>query len=284
MKDYLQYAGRTAVVTGAASGIGKAVTEILVNVGARVHTLDYAEVTTPGIASYHHIDLGVKDQIDAAFAELPDTIDAYFGIAGVSGQRNDWNTTVLINFGANKYITDTYLGDRMAAHGAIAYVSSTAGLNWEKHTDEVAGITTSQGWEETAAAIEALEMNDRPGPEAYPVSKRLVNQYATEQAAFFASRGIRVNAIMPASTKSGLTEDFALSVGGMDNLVKYTGFAERLAEAREMAEPLVFLNSPMASYISGVVLPVDFGSRTVQTLGLIPDPLDVPMIRAGAAA
>lgn len=280
MKDYLQYTGKTVLVTGAASGMGKATAEFLVDLGAEVHTLDYAEVTIPGIASYQHVDLGVQEQIDSVFQNLPQTIDAFFGIAGVSGQRQDWNTTVRINFGANKYITDTYLTDRLTDGGAIVYVTSTAGLNWEKHTNEVAGVTTVQGWGAMVAAIEGLGMGDQPGMVGYPVSKRLLNQYATEQVAVFAPRKARVNAIMPASTQSGLTEDFANTVGGMDNLVKYTGFAGRLAESCEMALPLVFLNSAMASYISGLVIPIDFGARTVQTLGQADDPLDVPMIAA----
>lgn len=278
MKDHLQYAGKTVLVSGAASGMGKATTEVLVDLGAAVHTLDYAEVTVPGIASYNHVNLGVKKEVDSVFAALPDKFDAYFGIAGVSGQQHDWNTTVLINFGANKYITDTYLSDRMVSGGAIVYVSSTAGLNWEKFTAEVEGLTTAQGWDEVVAAIESLGKSEQPGPDGYPVSKRLMNQYATEQVASFASKQVRVNALMPASTQSGMTDEFADSVGGLDNLVKYTGFAGRLAESMEMALPLVFLNSPMASYISGVVLPVDFGARTLQTLGRIDDPLDAPMI------
>lgn len=280
MKDYLQYTGKTVLVTGAASGMAKATAEYLVDLGAEVHTLDYAEVTIPGIASYQHVDLGVKDEIDTVFQGLPQSIDAFFGIAGVSGQRQDWNTTVRINFGANKYITDTYLADRLADGGAIVYVTSTSGLNWEKHIDEVAGLTTAQGWDAMVAAIEGLGMGDEPGTAGYGPSKRLLNQYATEQVATFAPRKARVNAIMPASTQSGLTEDFVKTVGSMENLVRYTGFAGRLAESSEMALPMIFLNSPMASYISGLVIPIDFGTRTVQTLGQAEDPLDVPMITA----
>ncbi|MBF7096832.1 hypothetical protein [Alkalibacter mobilis] len=57
-----------------------------------------------------------------------------------------------------------------------------------------------------------------------------------------------------------MTAEFSIAAGGDDILLKYTGFAGRLANSTEMAEPVVFLNSNMASYISGALLAVDFGT------------------------
>ena len=48
MKDYLGYTGKVCVVTGAASGMGKATAEMLVDLGARVYALDWAEVKVEG--------------------------------------------------------------------------------------------------------------------------------------------------------------------------------------------------------------------------------------------
>jgi NAD(P)-dependent dehydrogenase (short-subunit alcohol dehydrogenase family) len=278
VQDYLKYEDKVCVVTGAASGMGKATAEMLVDLGARVYALDWARIEVPGITTGYHVDLGKKADIDEVFADLPSRIDAYFGVAGVSGQQHDYNTTVTINFVANKYITDTYLEDRMNEGGAIAYITSTAGLNWEKYSDEVKAMATADGWDATVAELEKLGMAQVPGPAAYPLSKRATNYYATSRVGPFAAKKVRVNIVLPASTDTGLTDDFVKSVGSMDALIAYSGYAGRLATAREMAQPLVFLNSPMASYVSGVGLIVDYGARTMSLLGIAPDPLDTPML------
>ena len=57
MKDYLGYTGKVCVVTGAASGMGKATAEMLVDLGAMVYALDWAEVKVEGITAYLHTDL-----------------------------------------------------------------------------------------------------------------------------------------------------------------------------------------------------------------------------------
>lgn len=76
MKDYLGYTGKVCVVTGAASGMGKATAEMLVDLGAMVYALDWAEVKVEGITAYLHTDLSKKESIDAAFAQIPTTSTA----------------------------------------------------------------------------------------------------------------------------------------------------------------------------------------------------------------
>ena len=139
MKDYFGYNGQVCVVTGAASGMGKATAEMLVDLGADVYALDLVEITVPGIKSFIKVSLGDKDSIDEAFRQLPEQIDKFFGIAGVSGVKTDFNTTVIINFIANKYITEEYLAERIKPCGAIAYISSSGGLRWEK-PDNIAAV------------------------------------------------------------------------------------------------------------------------------------------------
>ena len=67
MKDYFGYQGQIAVVTGAASGMGKATTEMLVDLGAKVYALDWQKVEVDGIEKYIHVDLSQKESIDQAF-------------------------------------------------------------------------------------------------------------------------------------------------------------------------------------------------------------------------
>lgn len=275
MKDYFGYKDQVCVVTGAASGMGKATTEMLVDLGAQVYALDVVEVTTPGIKQFIQVSLGDKESIDQAFTQIPTAIDKYFGIAGVSGVKTDFNTTININFTANKYITDEYLIDRISDGGAISYIVSSGGLRWELQDikEEYKTVVDANGWEGVNQALEALDKNDLPGPLGYVFSKRALNYYIATIVPVFGERKVRVNGVLPASTQSGLTDEFAAMKGGMDKFLESTGFAGRLAESKEMAEPIVFLNSNMASYISGVLLDVDFGLNILPVAGLKEDKL-----------
>ena len=136
MKDYFGYQNKNVVVTGASSGMGKATAEMLVDLGAKVYALDWNECDVKGIKQYVHVDLSKKESIDQAMKELPSHIDSYFGIAGVSGMKNDFMTTVSIDFIANKYICEEYLIHAMSENGTIAFMTSTGGNGWEKEENK----------------------------------------------------------------------------------------------------------------------------------------------------
>ena len=104
MKDYLGYKDKVCVVTGAASGIGRATVDLLIDLGAKVYAIDIKEVDIPGVKNFIEADLCSKDAIDMAFEEIPKQIDAFFGIAGVTGVKTNYYTTFTINYIANKYI------------------------------------------------------------------------------------------------------------------------------------------------------------------------------------
>ena len=67
MKDYLGYAGKTVVLTGASSGMGKAVAEMLVSLGANVYALSRRVPEVEGIKNFISTDLSSKESIDQAF-------------------------------------------------------------------------------------------------------------------------------------------------------------------------------------------------------------------------
>lgn len=272
MKDYFGYQGKTVVVTGSSSGMGKAAAEMLVDLGACVYALDWAETKTEGITKYIHTDLSDKASIDAAFAEIPEHIDSFFGIAGVSGARNDFLTTVKIDCIANKYIMENYLYDRMDKGGSIAIMTSLGGLGWEKEDNQkwLMPVLTADGWDNTVEAVQKLPFVQMPGTFGYPYSKLAMNLYTAMVQNKFAQKGIRVNAVLPASTTSGLTAEFEKMAGGNDKLMANNGYAADLAKAEDMAKPIVFLNSEMASYVSGELMIVDFGGHIEETAGIRP--------------
>ncbi|MEY9853164.1 NAD(P)-dependent dehydrogenase (short-subunit alcohol dehydrogenase family) [Leifsonia sp. EB41] len=277
MTDYFGYAGKTVVVTGAASGMGRALTEILVDLGADVHALDRVESPVAGVATSIIADLGDKASIDAAFAELPTRIDAFFGVAGISGVHNSFLETVTVNFIANKYVTDTYLVDRVAQGGSITFVTSNGGVRWETPAIREELVPFARGdWDDVVRVATELEaeFGSIPGSLGYILSKRLLNYWVAEQVAPLADlRKIRINAVLPAMTVSGMLPEFAEMKGGRDVVEAEVGPAGRLAESVDMARVLAFLGSDLAGYVSGVHLSVDYGMNGLEVAGLRPDRL-----------
>lgn len=282
MKDYFGYQGKTCVVTGAASGMGKAAAEMLVDLGAKVYALDWAEVKVDGIEMYIHTDLSQKESIDQAFAQIPAHVDSYFGIAGVSGTKNDFVTTVKIDLISNKYICEEILTKRMTNGGTIAFITSTGGNGWEKEGNKKVymPVLQAKGWNEAVEVLNQSILAHLPGTMGYPFSKLAMNYFTVQLQATFAPMGIRVNAVLPGSTDTGMKDEFTQMAGGEEALLSHTGYAKRLAASKEMAEPIVFLNSLMASYISGELLRVDFGCTAEEVAGIKPvaTPIDLTMI------
>ena len=260
MKDYFGYQNKNVVVTGASSGMGKATAEMLVDLGAKVYALDWNECDVKGIKQYVHVDLSKKESIDQAMKELPSHIDSYFGIAGVSGMKNDFMTTVSIDFIANKYICEEYLIHAMSENGTIAFMTSTGGNGWEKEEKKKYYIDAilASGWNATVEAIMKTGFQYLPGTLGYPYSKLAMNYYTAYLQKSFASKKIRVNAVLPGSTDTGMKSEFTEMAHGEEGLLSHCGYANRLAYSKEMAGPIVFLNSEMATYASSVLMEVDY--------------------------
>lgn len=265
MKDYFNYQDKTCVVTGASNGMGLATAKMLVDLGAHVYAVSRSQTKLEGLAGNILCELSKKDQINKAFKSVPDHIDCFFGVAGLSGAKTDYLTTFNCDFTANKYITEEYLTKRMSSGGAIVYVSSTAGLNWEKHMKDQDKPVHAKSWEEVETAI-AKMAKTAPGTFAYMYAKRCISQYAAEQALALGKRGIRVNNVMPGSTASGMKDEFEKMAGGKEALLNETGVAHRLASPEEMAGPIVFLGSDLCSFVSGVDFCVDSADRTQKVL------------------
>ena len=273
MKDYWGYAGKVCVITGAASGMAKAAAEMLVDLGAEVYALDRNEAQVEGVAKAIQVNLADRASIDAAFAQIPERIDKFFGVAGLTGHSTDYLTTFTVNYTANRYIVEKFLMDRMPEGGSIAFISSTSGLRWEKPEKQAAFLPYVQAkdWDEVEEKLRESGNLEKAGNFAYAVSKRALNYYAAQLSSELGPKKIRVNVVLPGSTQTGMTGDFVKSLGSMERLVQFSGSAQRLAEPKEMAAPLVFLGSDMASFISGLDLIVDFGLNAEIMLGKRPD-------------
>jgi NAD(P)-dependent dehydrogenase (short-subunit alcohol dehydrogenase family) len=269
------YQGKVCVITGAGSGMGKAAATLLVAEGAEVYALDIQPVAIEGIAKYIQVDLSEKNSIDHAFAELPAHIDCFFGVAGILGAALPFMKVACIDLISNKYMLEELLLERMGEGGAIALVSSDAGIGWEKDGNKMffASVVDAEGWD---GAVEALEATGITGVNmglAYVYSKLAVNYLVARMQKLYGPKHVRVNVIMPGSTNSAFGLESGIDMAKDDGQGDYSGYSGRVAAPEEMARPLLFLNSDMASYISGAVLPVDSGMAIEVMAGFRANPV-----------
>src|SRR5690606_32541137 len=126
--------------------------------------------------------------VDAALAQVEGPVHALFACAGVAdGVRG----LMLINFISQRKIIDTLVADgRLGRGGAIAMISSVAGLGWLQNLPQCKEFLQQSGWDEAAAWIERHE-----GTDTYSFSKQVMNTWVAQQALPLLSRGIRINAI-----------------------------------------------------------------------------------------
>jgi NAD(P)-dependent dehydrogenase (short-subunit alcohol dehydrogenase family) len=262
MKDILGYEGRRVAITGAATGMGAAATQMLVELGAEVHALDIAEVKAP-VKQVIPVDLSDASSIAAATAQLPDSIDALFNCAGVPGApRFDALATMLVNFVGLREFTEA-LVPRISDRGSITSITSVAGMGWSKNLDAVQGLT---GTPDFASAKTWCEEHPTEA-NGYLFSKQCIIYYTKLLAVRLLDREIRVNCISPAPTDTPMLPDFHAQVSKEFIEEHFLAPVGRNATPEEMAGPLLLMGSAAAGFVSGHNLFVDFGYQAAVETG-----------------
>lgn len=255
MDNALQYAGKRVIVTGAASGMGAATARILVELGAEVHSIDVKKPDVTGLASYSDCDLRDPEQIDAAVKRIGKVVNALFNCAGLPNTFPELDV-MLVNFCGLRALTERVIPN-MIEGSAIASIASTAGIGWLQNMASLMPLLETSDFAEARAWCEA-----HPGEltNAYGLSKEAINAYTALRSYSLASTGIRINCVNPGPTDTPMMPEFEKAVGKnyMDNFPVPLG---RHAVAEEQAWPLVFLNSPRASFLTGEIVEVDGGFK-----------------------
>ena len=259
--------GKNVVVTGAGSGMGRAASRLLVELGANVyatvrrHPLDFP------VRREIPSELGTREGLDAVVAELPPVIDALFVCHGISNSVGMTNglEVQLTNFLSFRYLTEALL-PRMSEDSSVTFISSNGG--WERRDRAAAcmELIDTAGWDEALAWYAA---NPELTNDGYVFAKQCQNVYvhAKVHDPAFVSRHVRINAIAPGLTKTGLTDDFNRSLTGdaafgqgvLEDMY-LSAWDGRWATPEEMGYPMVVLGSRLCSYVSGQVLYIDWGS------------------------
>lgn len=244
-------AGRRALVTGGASGIGLATIRRLLNEGARVVALD-RRVPAPGGpadsgAGFVSADVTSPERVAAAAREAAGLLggppDVLVNAAGVYRIRpmleltpDEWDETLAINLRGPFLVGQAFAAALIGAGlpGAIVNLASTAAL-----------------------------VADAAEPTAhYNASKAGVLALTRQMAVEWAPHGIRANAVCPGVIDTPmlrLMDDPAAGLAYLESGVPL----RRVGTAEEVAAVVVFLASPDASYLTGAAVPVDGGSTAI---------------------
>ncbi|WOO80438.1 3-oxoacyl-[acyl-carrier-protein] reductase FabG [Vanrija pseudolonga] len=240
-------AGKIAVITGSSSGIGRATVDAFVKHGAKVVAVDVNLPTGPGAAPFpkHNVEFlrGSVTQ-DDIWRRAFSTAKANYG----SSPNVLINAAGVLPTGSVLDLTDEDL-DRVLAvnlkaplHGMQKFIRA---LLDEKRTGAIVNVTSIAG--------------ERvfPHTPAYDVSKAALSHLTRATAAEVGDKGIRVNAVAPGVTRTGMTRD-SLNAEALARLAPHTALG-RVGEPEEIANAIVYLASDEASYVTGHVLVNDGG-------------------------
>jgi NAD(P)-dependent dehydrogenase (short-subunit alcohol dehydrogenase family) len=255
VEDVLGYDGRRVIVTGAASGMGEATARILVELGAEVVAVDI-KPTAVDVAEFHEVDLRDKAAIEAAAAKIRTPVQAFFNCAGLPGPPFPDVDVMLVNFVGARHLIEQVL-PKMADGSAIAYVASNAGLGWQQQLGTLTGLIDCEGFDAGKAWCED-HAEAIGGASAYAFSKQVINAWVASKAGGYLAKGVRLNCTNPGPTETPMMPFFHKSYGkGIVDAA--LGPLARYSTPEEQAWPLVFLNSPRLSYVTGEAFYVDGG-------------------------
>ena len=255
-------AGRVALITGGASGIGRATAELFAEQGAAVVIADVNEageetaaaiIEAGGQATFVRGDVSVEADVEAMVQTAESVyggLDAAFNNAGIT----DFSPPPFEDLGSDSFdrtIAVDLRGVWLCMKHELA-VMVPRGRGTIVNTSSLAGLTGT------------------PRAAAYTAAKHGVIGLTRTGAVEHGRHGIRVNAIAPGFTRSGDAEDLLEQMGpeAEQMVAKMVAAVEkmaaayplgRMAEPREQAEAALWLTSPASSFVTGQVLVVDGG-------------------------
>ncbi|MFC4242662.1 SDR family NAD(P)-dependent oxidoreductase [Gryllotalpicola reticulitermitis] len=241
-----RFEGRTVIVTGAASGIGRATASRIAREGGRVVAVDVsadrlAELASAlpeaGIVTVTG-DITRQEDVDAIVAAAGERIDGLANVAGINDdfsplhETSDamWDRVIGVNLTGAFKLSRAVIPVMLAVgRGSIVNIASEAGLRGNASGN------------------------------AYTVSKHGVIGLTRSAAFMYGPGGIRVNAVAPGGVATGIPFPPHVSEAGRERLTPFQAQIPTLATAEQLAASITFLLSDDGVNINGAVLPSDGG-------------------------
>ena len=244
-----RFDGRVALLTGAASGIGRATALRLAADGATIAGFDrdgdglaavVREVADAGGRMTTTVgDVSIRESCVAAVEEAVEAhgrLDVLANIAGVCWSEHvadtteeSWGRMLGINLSGVFWCCQAAIPHLIATNGNIVNIASNAGLMGQAYTV------------------------------AYSTTKGAVVNMTRSLAMEFIKEPIRINAIAPGGVDTSMTRNYSLPDDLDFSLMQpYIGF-RGMADAEELANVIAFVASDEASRIHGAIIPVDGG-------------------------
>lgn len=248
---YDSLAGRIALVTGAAHGIGLVTAQCLASAGARLMLADIDEAAGRRVvAQFHELGLDVRfTRCDVTAAEsvralIDATLDAFGALdcavnnAGIEHRHarladhddDDFDRVIAVNL-RGVYLCMKYELKAMLAQGGGAIVN----------TASVAGLRSA------------------PGLGGYVASKHGVMGLTRTAAVEYAARGIRVNAVCPGFTNTEMVQRLVAATPRVGESMAAASPMRRIGEPDEIARAIAWLCSDESSYLNGQGITLDGG-------------------------
>jgi NAD(P)-dependent dehydrogenase (short-subunit alcohol dehydrogenase family) len=240
-----RFAGKTVIVTGAGSGIGRATASRVVREGGRVIAVDVsaerleeASAALPGADLTNVVaDITSVDGVASIVAAAGSRIDGLANIAGIMDDMTPlhevsdavWERVFSVNVDGMFRLTRAVLPAMLAAHrGSVVNVASEAALR-----GSAAGL-------------------------AYTASKHAVVGITKSSAFMYAGEGIRFNAVAPGPVATNIQANFASQLGS-DRVGMLLATLPPIAEPAQLAASITFLLSDDGTNVTGVIMPSDGG-------------------------
>jgi NAD(P)-dependent dehydrogenase (short-subunit alcohol dehydrogenase family) len=258
--DLFGYQGKRVVVTGAFSGVGAALVEVLAGLGAEhVTVLDLKKPGGP-VDTYLPVDLSDKAAVDGAIGAIEGRVDVLFNNAGVAATLPA-ATVMSVNYLAPRRLSEKLL-PRIPEGGAIVNTASIAGGQWATRLNEINELLDIADWDEALAWVAE---HPEPTKDPYSFSKEVLQVWTMRSSRSSAAKGVRTNSVCPGIIDTPLIPDFRATM--TDALIDWTvGQANgRMATPTDIAGVLAFLGSGAAVYLNGSNVLADAGFTAAMT-------------------